>query len=176
MRYLIFSFSLLGLFSSWSLVLAAEQSKVNWLKSMKEYNNLSQELRNKQPLFVDLYTDWCGWCVTMDKRTYSNDSVANFLNTHFIPLKFNAETREEFSWRGVKFHFDDELNIHTFANFLTSGRAAFPTSVVILPDGKFETVAGFLQVREIERLLKFYALPASDRDFDNFNRHFRNRW
>lgn len=179
MRYIVLSLILLSSIKLGINELSAigsEKTKVKWIRSMKEYNALDSKLRESRPTFVDLWTDWCGWCVTMDKRTYSNDSVADFLNTHFIPLKFNAETKEKFTWRGTNFYFDDNINLHTFANFLTSGRAAFPTSVIIFPDGNFHAIAGFLNVRDIEHLLKFYALPNKERDFDSFNKNFKNKW
>lgn len=175
MRYIFFIFLFFGLVFQ-NKLLAGETSKVRWLKSMKEYYNLEQSLRDSLPMLVDLWTDWCGWCVVMDKKTYSNDSVANFINSHFIPVKFNAETREEFNWHGVKYRFDDQFNIHNFAKFLTSGRAAFPTTVIVWPNGKFETVPGFLRVHEIEPLLKFFTLPEKERDWNDFNRQFKNAW
>lgn len=179
MRYLIFSLCFIcfiNVNAEKMLGAGSEKTKVKWLKSMKEYNSLDSNLQKSRPMFVDLWTDWCGWCVTMDKRTYSNDSVASFLNNYFIPLKFNAETREKFTWRGVNFHFDEQTNLHTFANFLTSGRAAFPTSVIIWPDGKFQAIAGFMNVRDIEHLLKFAALPKEQRDINRFNKDFKNKW
>lgn len=42
-------------------------------------------------ILVDVYTTWCGWCVRMDKDTYSKDSIQKLLSDHFVPIKINPE-------------------------------------------------------------------------------------
>jgi thiol:disulfide interchange protein len=50
------------------------KEKLNWI-SLEE-----AELKMKtdpRPILIDLYTDWCGWCKVMDRKTYtSQDGVA----------------------------------------------------------------------------------------------------
>lgn len=43
-------------------------------------------------LFVDAMTDWCGWCKVMDKRTFSDESVAAIMNSKFVCTKVEMET------------------------------------------------------------------------------------
>ena len=40
---------------------------------------------------MDIYTDWCGPCKLMDKNTFQNPDVAQYLNNNFYAVKFNAE-------------------------------------------------------------------------------------
>jgi thioredoxin-related protein len=44
-----------------------------------------------KPMFVDFYTDWCVWCKQMDKTTYKDKEVVDYVNANFIPVKVNAE-------------------------------------------------------------------------------------
>ena len=43
-------------------------------------------------IFLDAYTDWCGWCKVLDKETFTNKEVIDFVNENFIPVKYEMET------------------------------------------------------------------------------------
>jgi thioredoxin-related protein len=43
-------------------------------------------------LFVDAYTDWCGWCKVMDKKTFTDEGVASIMNSKFVNVKIEMET------------------------------------------------------------------------------------
>lgn len=68
---------------------AAAGSKLVWhtdfakvIKAARDQNKL---------ILVDVYTDWCGWCHKLDRDTYSNPDVVNFVNNQFVCLKVDAE-------------------------------------------------------------------------------------
>ncbi|MCX6334303.1 MAG: DUF255 domain-containing protein [Bacteroidia bacterium] len=42
-------------------------------------------------LFIDCYTDWCGWCKVLDKNTFSNAKVAELMNAKFVSVKIDME-------------------------------------------------------------------------------------
>jgi len=42
-------------------------------------------------VFVDFYTTWCGPCKLVDKEVFSDQSVGDFMNDHFVSVKVNAE-------------------------------------------------------------------------------------
>ena len=47
-----------------------------------------------KPIFLDAFTDWCGWCKVMDKETFSDPDVAAFMNARFVNVKMEMETGE----------------------------------------------------------------------------------
>lgn len=47
--------------------------------------------KEKKLIFMDVYTTWCRPCKSYDKDVFTDSSVANFFNAHFINLKCNAE-------------------------------------------------------------------------------------
>lgn len=51
---------------------------------------LAAKKRNK-PVIADFYTDWCGWCKTLDKSTFHNPEVEDYLGKNFVCMKVNAE-------------------------------------------------------------------------------------
>lgn len=66
-------------------------SAIKWL-TMEQAYKASRTL--DKPIFIDVYTSWCGWCKRMDQTTFRDPVVANYINTNFYPVKFNAETND----------------------------------------------------------------------------------
>ena len=58
-------------------------------------------------MFIDVYTDWCGWCKHMMKTTFANKGIANYINTQYIPVRFDAETLDTITFRGND--IDDQI-------------------------------------------------------------------
>jgi thioredoxin-related protein len=46
-------------------------------------------------IFIDAYTTWCGPCKMMDKYVYTNDTVGDFFNQHFIAVKAQMDQTEK---------------------------------------------------------------------------------
>ena len=63
-------------------------------------------LKEKRPILIDLYTDWCGWCKVMDKKTYTNPKVIAYLQANFYAVKLNAETREAVNWNEKTYNYN----------------------------------------------------------------------
>lgn len=58
-------------------------------------NNFSaikaQAALEKKFIFIDTYATWCAPCRVMSKQVFTNDSVADFYNLHFINIKVDVE-------------------------------------------------------------------------------------
>ena len=66
-------------------VKAQAVNTINWL-TIEE----AQEAMKTQPkkVFIDLSTDWCGWCKRMDATTFQDPNVVHFMNQfRFLQLK-----------------------------------------------------------------------------------------
>ena len=111
---------------------------VNWLTFEEAVEKSKTE---KKKIFIDVYTDWCGWCKVMDKNTFSDPEIAAYLNENFYPVKFNAEQREEVTFRGQTFKFISSGNrgYHELAAGLLNNKLSFPT--VVFLDEEFKIIS-----------------------------------
>jgi thioredoxin-related protein len=51
---------------SFSLTLPAQEAKIEWL----DFETAVVKMKtHPKKMFIDMYTDWCGWCKKMDKET-----------------------------------------------------------------------------------------------------------
>ena len=90
----------------------------------------------KEPkkIIVDVYTDWCGWCKQMDKKTFGDPVVAAYVREHFYAVKLDAEMRRDLTYDGHRFFFDTTLGrrgAHTLAYALLDGRMSYPSIVYL---------------------------------------------
>ena len=92
--------TLFFLFISISLIGQKEKNNkgpINWL-TLEEADSLYEI--QKRPIFIDVFTDWCGWCKRMDATTFKDPNIAAYLNTNFYSVKLNAETNETITFNG----------------------------------------------------------------------------
>ncbi len=69
----------------------SKKSPIDWV-GMTE--GLERAAKERKLIFVDLYADWCGPCKYMDATTYKDSTVVHILNTEFIPIKLDADSKE----------------------------------------------------------------------------------
>ena len=140
-------------------------AQVKWLTMQQ-----ALELHKKQPkkIFIDLYTDWCGWCKRMDAATFAHPVIADKLNKDFYPVKFNAESKEPIVFQGTK--FVNEYRTHQFAIAITQGNLSFPTTVYF--DEKLQLITylpGYRNAMQMEQILDFFIKNAYiNTSFDDY--------
>lgn len=116
---------------------------------------------NPKKIFVDVFTDWCGWCKRMDKGTFTDPQVVAYLQEHFYPVKLNAEQKADIQFNGETFKYVDTGNgrgINTLAYSLLDGHLSYPTVVYI--NEKYERIMispGYKEVPDLMKELHFAA-------------------
>ena len=139
-----------------------------------------QEKMKTEPrkVYVDIYTDWCHWCKVMDKETYGNDKVANYINENYYAVKFNAESKESVVLGTKTYGYNPAYKANDLAVYLLSGRMGYPTTVLLSAiDAQPAPLSGYLKPSELEAPLKFFGDAAyKNQDFPNFMKSFTGKW
>ena len=113
-----------GLIGLWSCSSKPGEETLNWQN--KPFSHvLSQS--DKDVVFIDFYTDWCVWCKRLDKDTYSDPKVRDYMGDHFTATRIDAEKGE---------------GINLAAQYHISG---YPTLVFVDKNGKeVDRIVGYL--------------------------------
>jgi thioredoxin-related protein len=118
----------------------------------------------KRKIFIDVYTDWCGYCKVMDKNTFTDQKVAAMLNEHFYPVKFNAEQKEDVVFNGQTFKYvaSGRGGYHELAAALLNNQLSYPNFVFLNDDygiipviPGYRSVPGYRKPEEFHLFLSF---------------------
>jgi thioredoxin-related protein len=112
----------------------------------------------KRKIFIDVYTDWCGWCKVMDKNTFNDPAIATMLNEKFYPVKFNAEQHEDVQFNGTTFKYieNGRSGYHQLAAALLNNQLSYPTVVFLDEDFKMiQPLAGYRQAPEFHKIATY---------------------
>ncbi len=131
------------------------ESLVQWMTFEEAIEKSKTE---KRKIFIDVYTDWCGWCKVMDKNTFNDPQVAEILNTNFYPVKFNAEQREEIEFDNHTFKFvpNGSRGYHELAAALLNNKLSYPTVVFLEEDfSMIQPLPGYRKANEFHMIIAF---------------------
>lgn len=80
--------------------------------------------RENKPIFLSIGYSTCHWCHVMEKESFENPEIADFLNRGFISIKVDRERRP-----------DVDKTYMTAVQLMTRG-GGWPMSSFLTPDGK----------------------------------------
>lgn len=144
-----------GLTSMARLELPSTEESVQWLTFEQA---LKKSKTEKRPIFIDVYTDWCGWCKVMDKNTFNEPEVAKLLNTKFYAVKFNAEQKDDIVFNGTTFKFvvSGQNGYHQLAAALLNNQLSYPTVVFLNENFEMlQPLAGYRKAPEFHKVAQF---------------------
>jgi thioredoxin-related protein len=116
-------------------------------------------LTKKEPrkIFIDVYTDWCGWCKKMDKSTFTDPAVAAYVNQKYYAVKLNAEGREPITINGKTYRYNEQMRAHEAALALLNGQMSYPTTVYLDETmGIISPVPGYLEAPMFKTILAYF--------------------
>ncbi len=140
-----------------SLWTAAEtRAQANFITS-QDWDGIRKEAAAGEKLiFLDAYTDWCGWCKVMDKKTFSDSGIGAFMNQHFINVKLEME--------------QEELGIKLAKKYAVT---SFPTYLVFNSEGElvYQTF-GYQEIEMFQKALNDMISPEHHRVRPGYSANF----
>jgi thioredoxin-related protein len=145
------------------------ESGIRWM-SIEEAEAACKKKPRK--IFVDVYTDWCGWCKKMDKSTFRDSLVMKLTSEKFYAVKLNAEGRDNIIFRDKVFHFNESMRANELAVMLLSGEMSYP-SIVFLDEKlqPIQTHGGYADASQFNTMLRFFSENAyKKKSLNDFSR------
>ena len=150
------------------LIFAVGFIGLNTLAQEIKWVTLSEalELQKKTPkkIMMDVYTSWCGPCKMLDKKTFHNADVVDFVNKHYYAVKFDGEGNEDVKYKDNSFsnpNYKPELanrrnSAHELARYLQVN--AYPTIVFFDEDAEvIAPIQGYQTPPQLELYLKMFS-------------------
>jgi len=121
---------------------------------------IDKNAKEKKFIFIDVYTNWCGWCKKMDASTFQNQEVIEYMNKHFYAVKMDAESKEPIAYKGVLYEYkqyNQKSGYNTLAVNLLDAKLSFPSFVILNKhEVKKGKIMGFKDAKTLLSLLKKY--------------------
>jgi thioredoxin-related protein len=155
---------------------AQEKSVVKWYTIAE-----AQILNKKEPrkIMIDVYTDWCGWCKKMDAETFTDPIIANYINTNFYAVKFNAESKDSVVFNGKTFYNKGTgRSTHQFAKALLKNQISYPSIAYLNDDLRLiTTMPGYYKPVDLEPLLKYFGTNSfKKQQYEEFQKTFKGSY
>lgn len=155
MRFLLFIISII-VFSTTT----HGQAGIKWM-TIEEAIEAQQV--HKKKIFIDMYTDWCGWCKRMDATTFKDSAIIAKLNSEYYPVKFNAEKNEVITFKGEKYKLIrrgkskyHELAVEFMKNSSRPG-LSYPTFIFLDEDlNTIQPIKGYKTVEQLLPILDYF--------------------
>lgn len=139
-------------------VCSMAQEKIQWMSFEVAVERCAKE---PKMVFIDVYTDWCGWCKRMDQSTFANPVIAKYMNEHFYAVKFDAERQDTLTFQGRQFvgvmRPDGRKGSHQLAHALLKGRMSYPSYVIMNDEMKIiQVIGGYQEAKQFEPMIHYF--------------------
>ena len=134
-------------------VKAKPEGGIKWM-TLTEAEKLCA--KKKKKIFIDIYTDWCGWCKRLDASTYQDPAVVKYLNDNFYSVKLNAESKDTIAFKGVKYAYDANSRINMVSPQFLGPQPGYPTLTYLDEHLKVLRIApGYVDVQTMLSQLRY---------------------
>ena len=147
------------LFSEYIFV-QEKKADTNEIKWMTFQQAVEMNKKKKKKIFIDVYTNWCGWCKVMDKNTFTNPVIVKYINNKYYAVKLNAEMKDTVVFNNYTFVNPNPKiprSTHQLAASLLNNQLSYPTTIYL--DKNFSILhqaQGYQKPEQIEIIMKYF--------------------
>ncbi|MEA1784750.1 thioredoxin domain-containing protein [Arenibacter sp. GZD96] len=113
---------------------------VDWYEWGEEA--LEKAKKENKPLLISIGYAACHWCHVMERESFMDSTIAQLMNTHFVPIKIDREERPDID------------QIYMNAVQLLTGSGGWPLNAFALPDGQPFFAGTYFPVDQWKKVLE----------------------
>jgi thioredoxin-related protein len=135
---------------------ATPQRLIKWM-TIEEA--LEKSKTEKKKIFIDVYTDWCGWCKEMDNTTFKDPEIVSYLNEKYYAVKFNAEQTGDVVYQDKTYKFKKQgsRGFHELAAQLLNNRLSYPSFVILNEQQEvIQPIPGYQNAKKLDIILHYF--------------------
>lgn len=123
------------------------------------------EANKKEPkkIFIDVYTNWCGWCKRMDATTFKNPVIVDEFNKYYYAVKMNAEMKDTIVFNNYTFTNPNPNTTgrrgspHMLPASLLDNKLSYPSFVIMNEQvQRMQILQGYQQAPQLEPILSYF--------------------
>lgn len=154
---------------------AVNNNEIHWLN----WDDVQVEMKkHPKKVWVDVFTDWCGWCKVMDKKTFSDPQVVKYMNDNFYAVRFNSERDDSIKFMGKMYAIQPGNKVNQLAVELLRGSLQYPTGIFM--EEQFQNpipIPGYHGVQEMELFLTYLnGNHYKTTKFEDYQKTFKPTW
>jgi len=116
----------------------------NYVKVPIKFNSITEleKLQKKKPkkVLINFYSSFCNSCKVMEKTTFSDTSLARYINENFYLVNFNTESNDTLVFKNTKY-FKSQINNFPFNSLaLRLSANKFSLPALCLLDEELNTI------------------------------------
>lgn len=123
-------------------LLQHSHNPVDWYPWSKEA--LTKAKNENKMLLISIGYAACHWCHVMEKESFTDTAVANFMNQNFVCIKIDREERPDID------------QIYMNAAYLINGRGGWPLNALALADGKPFFAGTYFPKKDWIKMLQYF--------------------
>ena len=134
------------------------QSEINWMTWEQMIAQRDKDSIKKK-VYIDLYTDWCGWCKKMERSTFSDPVIASYLNEIYYPVKMNGEQKTTIKFKDKEYKYVQSCRkgYHELAAWMMRGKMGYPTVTFIDENLEIiQPIQGYLSTEKFEPIMTYF--------------------
>ncbi len=152
-----------------------KSSGINWMSVEEVKERMKTEPRK---VYVDIYTDWCGWCKVMDKKTFTHPNVIKYLTDNYYCIHFNEERKDSVFFKDKKYGLLPGTKTNELAADWMRNKLSYPTSIFFEENfNNPQPVPGYLETPTMEMILKYFGENKhKTTPWEKYQKEFKGEW